>query len=690
MNTFRVERSLTPRRTFTPLAWELDNSSQLKPGEVRIALDKVHVEGTSFRQICQEAGNDEEQIKEKIKDIVIRRGKLHNPVTDTGGLFCGVIEEIDSEYNNQKGLKPGDEVICNSSLAGIPMYIDKINSIDNVYPQFDAEGYAISLPGMPIIKRPKDLPIDLLLFTFNESGTIYTVSKGAENKKRFAVLANNVIMALIYGYTIKKSAGDDAEIYCVLDRNTPVALKGAGIEEIKKKIFTEIRYVNMMRPVDCLKNFEGTPQMDMVVNCADIPGAETISVMAAKSGGTVIFANFISNYNIALYVTEATSKDINIRCADGYLEKYDELDFEIVRGLAPYFEGNLVPREKSITGGQKSEVDREILEQYSQHNLEEAEDFIAASPKMRSVLDEIMSVSKYDCNVLITGETGVGKEKVANIIYKNSARKMQPFIKVNCASISADRIEREFFGYETPGSAPGEAPTVHKGLFELADNGCIFLDDVGELSPDMQAKLLRVVQDGECFRVGGNVPIKTNVRVLSATSRDLEQRIEEAKFRRDLYYRLNVVRIHVPSLKDRTGDIPALVDHFLHKYGERFEMKRRIDRDAVEYLKQCEWEGNIRELENVVQRLMISVNREQITLIDVMKELHGDIFDSRSEANTEQYPDGQVMDLEKMVQNFERNILKHACEQYGSTRKIAKAVGISQTQLVRKKKKYNL
>ena len=146
-----------------------------------------------------------------------------------------------------------------------------------------------------------------------------------------------------------------------------------------------------------------------------------------------------------------------------------------------------------------------------------------------------------------------------------------------------------------------------------------------------------MIQDGECFRVGGSVPIKVNVRVLSATSRDLEQRIEEAKFRRDLYYRLNVVRIHVPSLKERAGDIPALVDHFLAKYGERFEMKRSFDSDAVEYLKQCKWEGNIRELENVVQRLMISVGREQITQIDVMKELHGDIFDGAAPAKGSEF-----------------------------------------------------
>ena len=206
----------------------------------------------------------------------------------------------------------------------------------------------------------------------------------------------------------------------------------------------------------------------------------------------------------------------------------------------------------------------------------------------------------------------------------------------------------------------------------------------------MQAKLLRVIQDGEFRRVGGSVPVKTNVRILSATNCDLEAAIEDGSFRRDLYYRLNVVRIRIPSLKDRPGDIPALVHHFLKKYGKKFDMKRYIDEDAVEYLKQCEWEGNIRELENVVQRLMISSDQEQITLLDVMKELHGDVFEAAALDSGDTKEDGQIMDLEKMVQNFEKNILKMACEQYGSTRKAARAVGISQTQLVRKKKKYDI
>ena len=171
----------------------------------------------------------------------------------------------------------------------------------------------------------------------------------------------------------------------------------------------------------------------------------------------------------------------------------------------------------------------------------------------------------------------------------------------------------------------------------------------------------------------------------------MEDFIEDGRFRRDLYYRLNVVRIKVPNLRERTGDIPALVSHFLKKYSDKFEIQRKIDEDAVEYLKQCEWPGNIRELENMVQRLMISAKGEQITLLDVMRELHAEVFETTGlDFSSLESADGKVMDLEKMVNNFEKNIIKHACEKYGSTRKVARAIGISQTQLVRKKKKYEI
>ena len=688
MNSYGLERSLTPRWTLAPSAWELDNSRELKAGEIRIALERVHVEGTSFRQICQEAGNDEERIKEKINDIVIRRGKLHNPITDTGGLLCGVIEEIDRSYENTRGFKPGDRVICNASLAGLPMYIDRITNIDKVYSQFDAEGYAISLPSMPVIKRPDDIPVDLMLFAFNESGTIYTVSNDARDKKRIAVLANNNLMAMVYGYTIRKAAGPDAEVYCIFDRNTPVSAEGPKIEEFKKKVFTDVHYVNVMRPVECLKQFADKPSVDMMVNCADIPGAETISVMATRSGGTVIFANFISNYNIALYVTEATSKDLNIKCADGYLDRYAEFDFEIVREIAPYLEGSLVPREKTKMS-HRSEVDREILEQYNQHNLEEAEDFIATSPKMRNVLDEIMSVSKYDCNVLITGPTGVGKEKIANIIQKNSRRNMQPFIKINCASISPNLLESEFFGYEK-GAFTGADSKGKIGYFEAADNGIIFLDEVGELPLDMQAKLLRVIQDGEFLKVGGTKPVKTDVRIISATNKNLEELVEARDFRRDLYYRLNVFPVQVPALDERKEDIPHLADSFVRKYNEKFGMNKYIDDEAKERLAAHRWPGNIRELENVIQRLLIASDNDAITVLDVVKELDEGLMRGVDFNKPSEQDGDEVIDLTKMVEAFETNIIREACEKYGSTRKAAKAIGISQTQLVRKKNKYGL
>lgn len=687
---YGMNRVLEPQHVLPTSAWRLDNSRAIGPGEIRVDIRRIHIEGTSFKQICLEANNHEQRIRQKIMDIVIRRGKLHNPVTDTGGLLYGTVSEIGAEYDNKKGFAPGDEVLCNASLASVPIYIDKILSVDRAFGQVEVEGYAVLYSEVPLVRRPEGIPINLLLFAFDESGTLYRISNTAVGKRKFLVVGNNLLSNLLFGYAIRKVAREDAEVVCLLDRKTDMVLKGQSIDELIDKVFTEVHHVDILKPMECLADLKADALFDLSVNCADIPGAETINILATKSGGTVVFANLINNYNIALYITEAISRQLDIRCADGYLEAYDEFDIEIVKDLVPYIEG-AVETNLAMDDDPAYPINRQTrLMEVSGQRQTMLEDFVCESRAMASVLDEILTVAKYDCNVLITGETGVGKEKVANIIYKNSSRKMQPFVKVNCASISPTLIESEFFGYEK-GAFTGASASGKKGYFELADNGVIFLDEIGELQADMQAKLLRVIQDGEFFRVGGTTPIKTNVRIISATNRDLEEVIEEQGFRRDLYYRLNVVRIRVPALRERTGDIPALIRHFLKKYSEKFQIQRQIDEDAVEYLKQCDWPGNIRELENVVQRLMISSKGEKIALLDVMRELHAEVFEgtdvSPSSAAGEE---GQVMDMEKMVENFEKNIIKHACETYGSTRKVARALGISQTQLVRKKKKYEL
>ena len=680
---YDVRRVLEPQHVLPVSAWKLDNGRKIEPYEVRIEIKKIHIEGTSFKQICLEANDNDDRIRQKIMDIVIRRGKLHNPVTDTGGLFYGVIREIGSEYSNQDGFKVGDEVVCNTSTTSIPAYIDRVGAIDRAFGQVDAEGYAIIYERISMVKVKDDIPIDLMMYALNESGTLLKISSIAVGKKKFLVVGNNILMNIIYGYAIRKVAREDSEIICLLDRKSDVLFRGSSMDKLMEMVFTEVRSVDILKPMEAMEDLEKRMPFDLSVNCADIPGAETINILATKEGGTVVFANLINNYNIALYITEYISRQMDIRCADGYMESYERFDEDLVRDIAPYVE-KAVKTTVGLNDDPSYPINRESrLREVSGQRKTMLEDFVCESRAMAAVLDEILTVSKYDCNVLITGDTGVGKEKVANIIYKNSSRKVQPLVKINCASILPDMIETAFFGVE-------EADGPRKGYFEMADNGVIFLDDVGELKMDMQAKLLRVIQDGEFYRVGGNVPVKTSVRILSATNRNLEEMIEKGEFRRDLYYRLNVVGIRVPSLKERTGDIPALVAHFLVKYGERFDMKRDIDRDAVEYLKQFEWQGNIRELENMVQRLMISATSEHITLIDVMKEIHGDVFETSALEESNRKSEEQVIDLEKMVQNFEKNILRHACEQYGSTRKIARAVGISQTQLVRKKKKYGL
>ena len=682
--TYGIKRVLEPQHVLPTSAWRLDNSRNIYPDELRVSIKRIHLEGTGFKQICTEVNDNEKKIKQQIIDIVIRRGKLHNPVTDTGGLVMGVIEEIGSEYHNPQGLKVGDKIICNVSVASVPMYIEDITSLNKAFNQVEATGYAIVHDLIPLVKIPEDLPLDLMMFTFDQSGTLYRLHQLIGDSKKFLVVGNSMLTNLLYGYVIRREAGPDAEIVCLFDKRTSMRMVGKGIDELIEKVFNEVHFINILRPMECMRQLNAESLFDFSINCAEIPGAETINILATKPEGTVLFANLINNLNIALYITESMSKPLCVRCAEGYLKEYDIFDMEIVREMAPYLKDAefIEPVYRDIEEPETNPFGKGIFEKTMM------EDFVCRSKVMGQVLEEMMKVSRYDCNVIIFGDTGVGKEKAANIIQKNSTRKMQPFVKINCGAISPSLIESEFFGYEK-GAFTGASAGGKKGYFELANNGVIFLDEIGELPLEMQAKLLRAIQDGEFYRVGGTSPVKTNVRIISATNKDLEKLVEEGSFRRDLYYRLNVVPIRIPSLAERTDDIPALVSHFLEKYGQKFGVKREIDDNAIEYLKQQQWPGNIRELENMVQRLIISSQGETITLMDVVKEKHGELFEYLPDEETDEVQQSEI-NLQKAVEEYECGLIKYAYEKYGSTRKAAKAIGISQTQMVRKKKKYNL
>ena len=683
LHSYGTVRVLEPKFVVPTSAWRLDNSRSIRPDEIRVSVEKIHLEGTSFKQICTESSNNPEKIRQTIIDIVIRRGKLHNPVTDTGGVLYGAVEAIGDDYDNKYDLKIGDKVICNASITSFPMHIENVGEIDWVFNQIQVKGYAILHSDISMIKVDEDVPVKQMLFALDESGTLLKLNSLIEGKSKFLIVGNSILSNILYGYVIRRALGENCEITCVLDKRTGINLKGEGIERLVSRIFDQVHLLDILKPIECIKQL-GESYFDLSVNCAEIPGAETVNILATKDGGTVLFANLINNLNIALYITESISKSLEVLGAEGFSEGYDEFDLELIGEIAEDFgSAELVKSEENTPSDDPTET-------YSRFMANSMfEDFICRSKQMQKVLQEILKVSKYDCNVIIFGDTGVGKEKAANLIQKNSERRMQPFLKINCGAISPNLIESEFFGYER-GAFTGANSSGKKGYFEIANNGVLFMDEIGELPLEMQAKLLRVIQDGEFYRVGGVSSVKTNVRIISATNRDLEKMVEEGRFRRDLYYRLNVVPIIIPKLSERREDIPYLVEHFLRKYGDKFGTSKTISPWAMDYLKELPWEGNIRELENVIQRMIISSRGREITLADVMAEMKGTGETDENFGLIGNSEEEAEIDLETAVNEYERGLIRYALEKYGSTRKAAKAVGISQTQLVRKKKKYNI
>jgi len=239
---------------------------------------------------------------------------------------------------------------------------------------------------------------------------------------------------------------------------------------------------------------------------------------------------------------------------------------------------------------------------------------IGSGPAMQRIYKMIGRIAASDATVLVTGETGTGKELVANVIHANSARRTGPIVKVNCAALPDTLLESELFGHEK--GAFTSAISQRKGRFELAHKGTIFLDEVGELSLTAQKKLLRVLQEGEFERVGGTATVKVDVRVVTATNRDLEEEVRKGNFREDLFYRLNVINVHMPPLRERKEDIPLLIEHFLDKYKNRYSASAtppRISEEAINKLITYDWPGNVRQLENEMERAVVYSQGQVIT-----------------------------------------------------------------------------
>ncbi len=309
---------------------------------------------------------------------------------------------------------------------------------------------------------------------------------------------------------------------------------------------------------------------------------------------------------------------------------------------------------------------------------------IGKSRRMQDLFRLLDRITDTDVPVLIQGESGTGKELVARALHYNGARKQQSFVSENCAAISESLLESELFGYE-PGAFTG-ANKQKKGLFELASDGTLFLDEVGEMSVDMQKKLLRVLQEGELRRVGGKDKIQVNVRIISATNQDLRTMVEDGSFRQDLYYRLKGVTLTLPPLRERRIDIPDLIDHFMGLFsGEPNKPRKEIDPRAREMLEQYTWPGNIRELENEVRKLL-ALSGRAVTVNDLSPEIRGDLTPARGFGAL-----ALRGTLKEMVVALERRVIKNVMiENKGNKTKSAEELGLSRLGLRKKLERYGI
>jgi transcriptional regulator with GAF, ATPase, and Fis domain len=317
---------------------------------------------------------------------------------------------------------------------------------------------------------------------------------------------------------------------------------------------------------------------------------------------------------------------------------------------------------------------------------------VGNSPAMKEVFSLIEKVADADSTVLITGESGTGKELIAHAIHKAGNRNGKPFIPVNCAAIPEELLESELFGHEK--GAFTHAIRTRLGRFELADHGTIFLDEVGEMAPNLQVKLLRVLQERRFERVGGTKTIDVDIRVIAATNVILEDAVKSGRFREDLYYRLNVIPIHVPPLRERRSDIPILIDYFLEKLcSSKRPCIKGMEEDAKRYMMAYNWPGNVRELENMVERLVILANGPIINVSDLPEKITGGdigpLIPEKERFETCLPEEGLC--LSEAVSRYEKALILEALERTNWVKnRAAKLLQMNRTTLIEKMKKQNL
>jgi two-component system response regulator AtoC len=386
---------------------------------------------------------------------------------------------------------------------------------------------------------------------------------------------------------------------------------------------------------------------------------------AKKAGvdSTIIMMSAYGTVDIAIEAIKLGAYD--------YISKPFKPD-EVILTLKKAEERERLRRENEL-------LRKEVKKEYSFENI------ISKNKQMQKMFEVITKVAQYKSTILITGESGTGKELVARALHYNTDRAQNPFVAVNCGAIPENLLESELFGHAK--GAFTDAIRTKKGLFEEADGGTLFLDEIGELPPQLQVKLLRVLQEGEIRRIGESKPIQVDVRIVAATVKDLVKEVNEGRFRDDLFYRINVLPIHIPPLRERNEDIPLLTAHFIRKYSQAMSKNIvGIDSKALEALMNYKWYGNVRELENTIERAIVLADRENIE----MENLPLEIQNFQEEIPLEPLAEEEYS-IKKSSRFLEMNLIKKALKKTKRNHThAAKLLEISHRALLYKIKEYGI
>lgn len=449
------------------------------------------------------------------------------------------------------------------------------------------------------------------------------------------------------------------------------------------------------------------------------------NIFVVDGKGKIIYANASAAESVGATIDDITGKNCQEMEMEGYYDKSVALDairkkkrvlsvYKTRIGLNVVCSANPILDEcgnvtRVVVFSQDEALMREIMNDVEEERKKNisiqqtlsyiqekmaCQNIVSSSPEMERLFKMLLNVARTDTTVTIYGESGTGKEVLANFVHQNSMRSNKPFIPINCAAIPAELMEAEFFGYEK-GSFTGANREGKAGLFEMADHGTIFLDELGEMPLSLQSKLLRVLESGEVKRIGSSKTIKTDVRIIAATNRNLTKMVDEKTFREDLYYRLNVIPVNIPPLRERPEDIEALSEHFLNEFNRKYGRNVEISEDVLNKFKKYSWPGNIRELKNEIERYVVTEGQVSSVLNDNIRHSMTDVNIKFTNSNISKNITAKNIPLKEVMDRYEIEYIRHViddCE--GVMTEAAKRLGIHRSALYKKidkfKEKYDI